>query len=160
MSFATPQTDDAPIIETWARLARLTTLTFTATPGPGSHTGWAGDGHGDVTPRLEHDALRLFESGAFTPRGARQALAFRNVYRWQRAPGRLSLWHERFGAEAPVWLFDLMAEGPDRLVTAAPHLCGADVYRARLSLVADGLGLDWHITGPRKDECLCYRYRF
>lgn len=151
---------NAAIIKVWRHLPCLRDLEFTATAGPGSATGWTGNGQAQVTPRTDHDGIRLFESGHFTPMGTATSVAFRNVYRWQDGGSRLSLWHERFGAEAPVWLFDLVATDHDTLVAAVPHHCGNDDYSALLRLVDDGIDLTWTITGPRKNDTLRYRYRF
>lgn len=87
-------------------------------------------------------------------------LSFRNVYHWRWADGRLSLSHERFGNDAPVWLFDLIANENGELVSVADHHCGADIYRARLVPAPRGLDLHWLIHGPRKSESLVYHYRF
>lgn len=147
------------IIRTWQRLARLRSLSFTAEPGHASQTGWRGAGTAEVTAEADGDDWRLIERGHFTPEGASRAVAFANVYRWQRAGDRLRLYHERFGAEAAVFLFELVAESAQCLVCEQPHLCGDDVYRGRLVLTDSGFDLNWSIRGPRKDEHLFYRYR-
>ena len=142
----------------WERLPRLARLRFSATPGPRSQTGWAGTGEARIDTSRDADGVRLHENGLFTPSAAGSPVAFRNVYRWSRHGDRLSLWHERFGRDAAVWLFDLVATGRDRLETVEPHPCGQDRYDARLTLTAEGFDLRWSITGPRKDETLAYRY--
>lgn len=39
------------------------------------------------------------------------------------------------------------------------HLCGPDLYQARLSRVADtGFTLAWRVRGPRKDYAMVTRY--
>jgi hypothetical protein len=100
----------------------------------------------------------LHESGTWQPeRGA--ALNFRNVYRWSLlAAALVRLEHLRFGAEHPVWLFDLAPDGPALWLPAGPHLCGADCYRAELRPGDSGLSLTWTITGPRKLERIVYEY--
>jgi len=135
-------------------------LSFSATPGPNSRTGWAGLGEADVRTSGDAGQLRLHEDGQFTPKATGTPVAFRNIYRWVDRGDRLSLWHERFGRDAAVWLFDLAATAPNELTTVDAHVCGDDRYAARLSLTADGFDLRWSITGPRKDETLAYRYRF
>lgn len=151
--------EGSPIIDAVACLSRLRTLRFTATPGPASQTGWAGRGEAQVESSADRDGIRLYEHGLFTPGVTGTPIVFQNVYRWVEDADRLSLWHERFGRDAAVWLFDLVAADHHSLVTAAPHPCGADRYDARLTLAADGFDLRWSITGPRKDETLAYRYR-
>ncbi|MES1948062.1 hypothetical protein C84B14_11961 [Salinisphaera sp. C84B14] len=148
------------IIELHSRLADIRRLRFEAEPGPGSHTGWAGHGEAEVAVSVDADGLRFHESGQFTPAATGTALSFRNVYRWVVHDDRIALWHERFGCEAAVWLFDLVAAAPDELIAAERHLCGEDRYDARLRLVEHGFELGWSITGPRKDEKLAYRYLF
>lgn len=155
---APSETNTTPIITVGARLALLRQLTFTATPGPASHTGWAGRGAGQIRVSHDDDGLRLHEQGRFTPADG-ASVAFKNVYRWVQHDDQLSLWHERFGHDAAVWLFDLAPAGDRTLATVEPHLCGADRYQAELTLVADGFDLYWRITGPRKDETLRYEYR-
>lgn len=156
---ALPHKNTAPIIAVWSRLAGLGRLTFTATPGAASQTGWAGHGEARIDVTTADDGLRLHEQGQFTPTGIDRPVAFANVYRWVHHGQRLSLWHERFGRDAAVWLFDLAPVADNALATIEPHLCGADRYRARLTLAADGFDLCWSISGPRKDETLAYRYR-
>lgn len=151
--------EGSPIIDAAARLSALRSLRFTATPGRASQTGWAGHGTARIQASTDRDGIRLYERGHFTPAAAGTPIAFENVYRWVEHNDRLSLWHERHGRDAAVWLFDLVAADHNSLVTAAPHPCGADEYDARLTLTADGFDLRWSITGPRKNETLAYRYR-
>lgn len=147
------------IIKTWQRLARLRSLRFTSTPGAHSHTGWSGQGRAEVRVEpIAGDCLRLIETGRFQPDGHTRALAFSNVYLWQRVDDTLQLSHERFGAEQPVFLLSLAPAGPELMASQAPHLCGADQYAAELRLTDTGFALDWRITGPVKDECLAYQY--
>ncbi len=112
--------------------------------------------------RTSEDAgqRRLHEDGHFTPNATGTPVAFRNIYLWVHHGDRLSLWHERFGRDAAVWLFDLTASAPSELATVDAHVCGDDRYAARVSLTEDGFDLRWSIIGPRKDETLAYRYRF
>ncbi|MGB7756610.1 MAG: DUF6314 family protein [Salinisphaera sp.] len=147
------------IIRAWQRLSGLRSLSFEARPGPASLTGWWGRGHAEIVAEADGEDWRLIERGRFSPAGTTRTVGFANVYRWVRADDRLRLYHERFGADAAVFLFELVAENEQRLVCRQPHRCGDDIYRGTLELVADGFDLDWSITGPRKDEHLYYRYR-
>ncbi|MES1951685.1 hypothetical protein S4A8_12562 [Salinisphaera sp. S4-8] len=156
---ALSRTNQPAIIELRERLAAIRRLRFTARPGPHSRTGWAGQGEAEVRIGDDEDGLRFHESGTFTPEASGAPVAFRNVYRWQCHDDRIALWHERFGREAAVWLFDLVAIRADMFVAADSHLCGADRYDARLTLVDAGFDLCWTIAGPHKDETLTYRYR-
>ncbi|MES1924977.1 DUF6314 family protein [Salinisphaera sp. T31B1] len=152
--------DESAIIDLWRRLPSVRRLTFSATAGPDSVTGWTGTGLADVVCEEAGDGLRFIETGRFTLVDTTHPLTFHNVFHWRAAPGRVALAHERFGRDAPVWLFDLIAAAPGELTAAESHLCGNDRYDARLRLVDDGFDLRWTISGPRKDETLAYRYRF
>lgn len=140
-------------------MPRLRRLTFSAAPGPGSQTGWAGSGEAEVSTTIDGQVLRLHERGTFVPDGAAQGLRFQNVYRWHFDDTNIALAHERFGRQAAVALFDLVPAGARALVSQTAHHCGADDYAARLNLRADGFDLAWTITGPYKNEALHYAYR-
>lgn len=146
------------IIRAWALLPRLQALSFVAEPGPGSSTGWRGRGQAQVCADADGADWRLIERGRFQPAGAARSVPFENVYRWQRRGAALALSHERFGTAAAVFLFDLVADGPNRLTSRRAHYCGDDIYEGRLTLAEHGFCLDWRIRGPAKDERLCYRY--
>lgn len=147
------------IIRTWALLTRVRRMAFTAEPGPGSRTGWRGRGSARLDIRPAGRDWRLVERGRFRSHGARRAITFSNVYRWQRSGDAIALSHERLGAQAAVFLFELVPDGPDRLVSRYDHRCGRDTYAAALDLRADGFRLAWRICGPAKDERLTYHYR-
>lgn len=151
------------IIRLAERLTSIRRLDFVSRPGPGSRSGWAGRARGDVRVEVCEEAqgktIRFHESGTFLLEGRSTPVPFGNCYRWAIGDARIALFHERRGADQAVWLFDLIAEGPETLVSAEAHLCGADRYRAHLALVEDGFDLSWRIQGPRKDEHLGYRYR-
>ncbi|KEZ77137.1 DUF6314 family protein [Salinisphaera hydrothermalis] len=147
------------IIRAWQCLPGLRSLSFTAEPGPASQTDWRGRGTAGIRTERAGNDWRLIERGRFVPAGAARGVTMNNVYRWQRVGDRLRLYHERFGTDAAVFLFELVAESADRLICQQPHLCGDDVYRGTLVLAETGFDLDWSITGPRKDEHLHYRYR-
>lgn len=155
---ANDKTDNA-IIRVWQQLGRLRQLSLTARPGPASQTGWRGAGRADIIAEADGGDWRLIERGRFSPAPAGRSVAFENIYRWRRAGDRLQLYHERFGASAAVFLFELVAETESRLTCRQPHFCGDDIYRGALSLTPTGFDLDWSISGPRKDEHLFYRYR-
>ena len=152
------------IIRLQALLPTIRRLDFASRSGSGSQCAWSGEGHGSVTVAIDADAsVRFSESGHFRldAPGA-GAVPFRNVFRWTLGREHIALSHERRGADAAVWLFDLIAapagERAD-LVSHEAHLCADDRYRAGLTFVADGFDLEWTISGPKKDERLHYRYR-
>lgn len=148
-----------PIISVWQRLPRLRRLAFTAEAGAVSLTHWCGHGAAKITVTQAQDVVRLYEDGHFTPISQTGAQPFRNVYRWVLMDDHLALAHERFGVGGAVPLVNLVAQDETTLAATAPHVCGADRYDARLLLTPNSLILNWHITGPRKDEHLRYCYR-
>lgn len=152
-----PRAPSALVERVWARLPALAQLSFRARPGPRSRTRWCGHGRADVIVERAGPGLRFIECGWFWPAGATRAVSTRNVYLWRRDGAALLLSHERQGA--PVPLLRLVAADGAVLASAAPHHCGADLYRATLRLVPGGLALDWTITGPDKDEHLHSHYR-
>lgn len=149
---------EAAIMRAWQCLPRLRRLSFRSEPGAASRSGWAGCGDGWISVSADGDDWLMVEQLRFWPAGSARSLPCRNTYRWQWAGDRLRLYHERFGAGAAVFLFDLVAAGRGRLVCNSPHPCGKDDYRATLVLTEDGFELDWSISGPRKDEHIHYRY--
>ncbi|WP_279586949.1 DUF6314 family protein [Modicisalibacter xianhensis] len=166
---------EARILHLRRHLSSLVSVSFRSRSGTRSQCHWSGHGQGQVDVEHPGDcSLRIHESGHFqldvpapssgsvqrasTPR----PIAFRNVFRWRFFDDRVSLAHERRGAEAAVWLFDLGVAhnaGPADLVSLQPHQCIDDRYQARLTFTHDGFDLAWTITGPRKDEHIHYRYR-
>ncbi|WP_342588724.1 DUF6314 family protein [Salinicola lusitanus] len=147
------------IIRLSAVLPSLSRFEFVAQSGAASAVGWNGWGSGTADVARQQDTVRFFESGTFTPDGQDRSIPMRNVYRWDLHSERISLSHERRGTAAAVWLFDLIASDEDTLVSAEVHQCAADAYSATLTLVSDGIDLEWRIVGPRKDERILYRYR-
>lgn len=152
------------IIRLQALLPTIRRLDFTSRSGSGSQCAWSGEGQGSVVVVTCADAsVRFSETGHFRlDASTANAVPFRNVFRWTPSREQFALSHERRGAEAAVWLFDLIAAGDGEradLVSREAHLCAADRYRARLTFMDDGFDLEWIISGPKKDELLHYRYR-
>lgn len=152
------------IIRLQALLPTIRRLDFTSRSGSGSQCAWSGKGHGSVAVAIDADAsVRFSETGHFrldAPES--RAVPFRNVFRWRPGSELIALSHERRGADAAVWLFDLIAAPAGEnanLVSREVHLCGDDRYRAKLTFIDGGFDLDWTISGPKKDERLHYRYR-
>lgn len=172
----------------WGLLPHIARLEFQASPGAASVTQWQGRGEADVRVERTADAIRFIESGQFRPRASSAPVSVRNVYLWQRDGPALLLSHERLGRDSGVFLLRFAPPGPEHaapehpdsphadlatgpddtsptatipgtLEAGAPHQCGQDQYRATLRLTADGVSLDWVVTGPRKDERLVQRYK-
>jgi hypothetical protein len=141
----------------WDRLRRVRYLSFVARSG--TESGWNGRGVGTVEVRESADAAMTFqEQGDWRPEGGERVIRFNNVYRWTRAGGLLRLEHLRFGADNPVYLFDLTQTGEREWRSASPHLCREDCYAAVLLVRDDGIVLRWSIDGPRKQEVIEYLY--
>ncbi|MFC0267975.1 DUF6314 family protein [Kushneria aurantia] len=145
------------IIRLRQRLAATRALTFSATPGARSSTDWAGRGYGEVQIKDDGTSVRFHEQGTFQHASGRE-MPFRNVYRFDIAERRLSLYHERFGATRAVFLFDMAPMAEDRFESLAPHLCVRDLYSGALHIDGTGFDLIWSIEGPRKQERIHYRY--
>jgi hypothetical protein len=62
------------------------------------------------------------------------------------------------GNLAPVRIA-LVPDATGAWVSAAAHLCGKDLYTARLELRADDMTLVWIVRGPKKDLLIACRYR-
>lgn len=140
-------------------LPRVQRFMFTAHGGPGSQTGWQGQGQGQLEVQCQGAVIHFYESGHFTLAGQAQSVPMRNVYRWECRSDRVSLFHERRGPDAAVHLFDLIGDDAETLVSASAHQCAADAYSARITLQPNGFDLEWQILGPRKDERILYHYR-
>lgn len=123
-----------------------------------SETGWSGSGFGVVKvsePAL--NVLRFEESGTWKPTGSKE-MRFTNVFRWSLVEDRLRLEHLRFGADHPVFLFE-MAVGADGIWQETdPHPCRDDCYRASLRLAEDEVFVSWLVRGPKRDEIIEYTY--
>lgn len=116
-------------------------------------------GEGDVVARTDPDgSILISESGAW--RGADgRGWRFTNAWRWRFDGDQVRLSQERRGPGQAVELVVLVVRAPDRWEAATPHLCGADLYSAKVRLTDDGLVLRWRITGPRKTQLLRAAYR-
>ncbi|MFC0339003.1 hypothetical protein SAMN05421848_0527 [Kushneria avicenniae] len=133
-------------------------MTFTATPGAGSSSDWAGSGTGEVRVSDDYPTLRFHETGRFTHANGR-VLPFSNVYRFEIVEDRVELYHERRGPQGAVFLFPLVVTGEHRLKSLSPHLCVRDLYSGELVMTDNGFDLTWTVEGPRKQEHIHYCYR-
>ena len=148
-----------PLHEFWERLRKVTRLSFQAESRSGSPTGWSGTGHGIVAVERQRDSVLLFhERGVWKSDGAME-MAFSNVFRWTREEdGTVRLDHLRFGAEKPVYLFDLRFVSRRLLQSAHGHTCREDCYAARVQVLPDVIEVEWTIRGPRMNEYISYKY--
>jgi hypothetical protein len=143
--------------ELWKQLSLVRSVRFVARSA--NSAGWNGSGCGLVS--VEHpdaDVLLFHEAGVFETADG-NTLRFRNLFRWWCiGPERLRLEHLRHGPQAPVTLFDLVADPDGTWVAATPHQCGADLYRAKLRLQGPDVLMRWTVTGPRKQETIDHHY--
>ena len=103
----------------WSRLSSIRELAFKATSS--ASTGWTGSGVATVNVTLPASGVLVSsESGTWTPEVGKQ-LAFTNVYRWTLQTQTLRLEHLRFGADNPVYLFDLGIVDESRMESVKPH---------------------------------------
>jgi hypothetical protein len=140
----------------WARLRQVRSLSFIARSA--GTTGWNGTGTGTVDVQETAPGILLFhESGTWlTEHG--KVIRFGNVYRWALAGEGLRLEHLRFGADNPVYLFDLAQTGDLEWRSTSPHLCREDCYSAVLRVEDDRIVLRWSVDGPHKREMIEYVY--
>lgn len=144
--------DRKRIIQFWQRLLTLRRLELQCHSGRNSTTHWQGQGAGYVQIRNEKNNLWMFEQGQFKQDQQKRSMSFRNTYRWQLLPHALRLYHERHGAHAALWLFDLQMLDAATMVAVTPHYCGADTYHGCLTLIEQGCRLTWQIHGPGKAD--------
>jgi hypothetical protein len=85
---------------------------------------------------------------------------FRNVYLWSFQGENLNfdLAHLRYGRDRPVHLVDFIAIAEDAWQSVSPHVCGADLYNARMNYSGSELKLSWSIRGPTKSQQVDYTY--
>ena len=141
-----------------ALLRKVRSLQFEATSA--ANTGWQGAGTGTVEVSEPGEGVVLFsETGSWQPRATeRSRIGFRNVYRWTAVDQRLRLEHLRFGATAPVLLFDMAPGADGEWREVDPHQCREDCYTASLSVENGKLVLAWRVAGPQKQELIRYVY--
>jgi hypothetical protein len=147
-----------PANELWNQLSRIRFIRYHAVSQ--SETGWSGIGDGSVHVESPAPDIVLFsEPGTFTPSRGKPT-RFTNVFRWTRLSATgLRLEHLRFGAENPVYLFDLEFQSDRTWRPNNAHICSEDCYSALLRLHNSGVDVRWSITGPKKDESILCEYR-
>lgn len=154
------------IQQLWAKLQSVAVFSYTSQPGARSQTGWHGEGRGQVVVEIiSADELHFVEQGTFQLQGG-QAIEMHNRFIWQKRADAIALSHGRRGER--VFLFELIPLAEGLWSSAQDHVCINDLYSGELSENGDsangngendrGFALNWHITGPKKDEHLFYRY--
>ena len=137
------------------RLRAIRTFHYEATPLPGSMTAWNGSAAGLVQVREAPNGLHFEEKGTFTPAGG-SPIQISNHYLWLSADERLRLFHLRHSS--PVFLVELEEGSGGQWYSLAAHACGRDLYELTLEFAEHSVSARWHITGPKKNEQLDYRY--
>lgn len=139
------------------RLAEVTEFRFRGVTN-GQKSGWAGSGTGTVQAALiDATILSFVEAGSWVTEEGRE-FDFNNIYRWTQLPDGVRLEHLRFAPQKPVYLFDLQPISETKWVSAEPHVCQEDCYRAELILEENQIELCWRVIGPEKDEMIRYAY--
>ncbi|MDP1836107.1 MAG: DUF6314 family protein [Chlamydiales bacterium] len=135
----------------WQRLSAMSKLIFKTSNL---------EGIGEVTVSSEGENVIIYsEKGTWTSQRNTQ-IDFTNVQRWNLnlTDGVISLQHLRRGLSNPVALVDMVPVDSRSLSSVDCHVCGSDIYSARLYLVDPGLQLSWRVIGPRKDDEMEYCY--
>lgn len=144
------------IEQLWDKLASVDGFFYRSEPGEKSTMGWAGIGTGIVQLERKFGQLHFVEQGEFQP-VAGVNLDIKNRYIWQKTAQGIALYYQR--REQPVFIFELVwNEIQQRWCNQQEHACRDDAYSAQLWENAQGFTLNWRITGPHKDERLCYQY--
>src|SRR3954453_19731605 len=148
-----------PAIQLWECLCQGRFLRFVASSA--NPKGWNGVGTGTVVVECPAKTVLTFkEAGSWAPTIGKET-RFKHVFRWSLAgPAVVRLEHLRFGADHPVYLFDLAPTADSAWSSATPHLCREDCYSAELRRHEWGMFLHWTIVGPKKQESIEYDYRW
>ncbi|MGH7502694.1 MAG: DUF6314 family protein [Longimicrobiales bacterium] len=126
-------------------------------------------GWGNVEPLLRPAPTRAHSSSAANTDLA--GIRFRNELRWTQlgpvmlllerprpGPARESRFGDALdGSLAPVRIL-LTPDATGAWISASAHVCGHDIYTARLELRDDGMSLVWIVRGPRKDQVIACTY--
>ena len=139
----------------WQRLREVATLRFTSKSHSG--IGWGGVGAGLVEVSEPADTMVFTESGSWRQDGG-QEIRFSNVFRWSLVEGGLRLDHLRFGANNPVFLFEMAADADGIWREISPHPCRDDCYRASMRLGNEQIFVNWLVRGPKRNEIIEYIY--
>ena len=102
--------------------------------------------------------IHLFEKGQFCSDCSDSSFPFSNTFKLVCQSDTIAFYHERFGAQNPVWLFDLVAISHNTLINKAVHQCVQDQYTVLITLNEKDIEMQWNIIGPRKNEKINYHY--
>ena len=137
-------------------------MTFTAQSLRGSRMNWNGQAKASVTVNTQTSTqgniIYLFEKGQFCPDATTSAIPFSNTFKLVCRSDSIVFYHERFGADNPVWLFDLVATDHNTLKNKTIHQCAQDQYSVLVTLNEKNIEMMWQIHGPKKNEKIHYHY--
>ena len=122
--------------------------------------GLEGMGSGEVKCVLENEnALLFYENGRFN-NSFNKSMKCNNIYRWSfdYLDNKIALQHLRFGFDNPVFLFDLIFEKENRMVSQTPHICKDDKYSAEMMIETSAIKLNWIVKSQIKYNRMEYLY--
>lgn len=144
------------ITDMWEQLGNVAVVQFKAESFSG--IGWDGAAIGVVkVSKPETNVIVFEESGQFRKPDGKE-LNFRNVFRWTRIEENIRLEHLRFGADNPVFLFDLTCDENGVWREIIPHPCRDDCYAATLRIEDNTVLVRWTVRGQKRNEVIDYIY--
>ncbi|MFA8300950.1 MAG: DUF6314 family protein [Hyphomicrobiales bacterium] len=134
----------------WNKLRKISQLRFYISSVT-SHGVHKSEGQGNVLVSQNSDDMIVFEeSGTWVYDNTQPD--FVNSMFWRKLnKNSINHGHMRYGVDEPVELvmFMLLADGS--WVSARPHLCGEDVYSAKILCNEDEIRIEWEVKGPYKN---------
>lgn len=145
----------------WTRLSGVRSFVFVARTELPAGGGWNGRGEGSVVVDKSGANVLIYREDGSWESDEGKKFEFSNVYKWllDSEAEHIRLEHLRFGAERPIYLFDMAAQNDRLLESIRPHKCGADEYCLTISGDDEKeIDLRWSVRGPNKDTLIHYRY--
>lgn len=143
-------------VELRARLREVSVVHFVSKSQSG--IGWSGSGVGVVKVSEPTNESLIFEESGYWQQDSGQKLRFTNTFRWTLVEERLRLEHLRFGANHPVFLFEMQSDADGVWREISPHPCRDDCYRATLKIESERIFVSWLVRGPKRNEVIDYIY--
>lgn len=115
---------------------------------------WEGENIGEVEVKQpSSNTVAFYENGNWVNVTQNKSpLSFKNSLKWElNYDLSIDLSHLRYGESAIVNLVKLTPVSVSKWASAAPHVCGEDIYIADLEIEGDSIILNWKINGPKKD---------
>lgn len=148
----------AELLAFWDQLNRVTCLRFSVLFSPQNK--WQ-VGEADVVIERPSPEILIFQERGLWITGESTSSVFTNSFRFilDLQGGSIALEHLRYGEKRPVLLFQLTAVSTGVLESANPHVCGQDIYLARMFVSAGGVDMECLVEGPKKHMQLMYQYK-